>query len=294
VRIGAIALGALALAPGADAGGGPVTFEISVSERLASTTVLVAGRPASLVATVYPEDASAGCLATDFDPAARFTATVALPAGVTLAPGWPAAEAVQVPAGVRSGRHESFNVGWRVIVARRGVYAGTVTLRGVTRAGTACVSSQRFVVVGIGGTPRVRVVGAFRASSHDVVVASIRLPGLPRLGRTARTEALADAVDDEHAPDAESSGKGVLDLVTLGRGESPVAASEPGLVGNAGVACLDFDRGRARTVPYRLAFDWNRYKGFAARRRRGTLHVGARLAGAAGRFCERQEGIAFG
>jgi hypothetical protein len=294
VRIAGIALlSALALAPGAVAGGGPATFEISVTERLASTTVLVAGRPASLVATVYPQDASSGCLATDFDPGARFTATVALPPGVALAPGWPAAEAVQVPAGVRSGRHESFNVGWRVVVARRGVYAGTATLRGVTRAGTTCVSSQPFVLVGIGGTPRVRVVGAFRASSHDVVVASIRLPGLPRLGRSAREEALADAVDDQHAPDAEFSGKGVLDLVRL-RHASAVAASEPGLAGNVGVACLDFDRGRARTVPYRLTFDWNRYKGFAARRSRGTLRVGAHVPGAAGRFCDRQERLAFG
>jgi hypothetical protein len=290
---GAAVLSALVLGGGARAAGAPDPFEISVTDRLSSTTVLVAGRTVSLVATVYPGYADPGCAVGDFDPQAPFTATVSLPAGVAFAPGQPASEQVTVPAGVRSNRHDSFNVGWHVVVARPGLYAGTVTLSGVTRAGATCVSSQRFRLVAISGTPRVRVAGAFRAGSHDVVVASIRLPGLPRVGRGVRAETMTDAVDDEHAIDADLSGKGVLDLVRLG-GEIPVAASEPGVTGDTGVACIDFDRARTRTIPYRLTFDWNRYKGFGVRRRRGTLRISSRVPGAAGRFCERQEGIAFG
>jgi len=292
--IGGVALlSVLALAGGAAAAGAPAPFEISVTDRLASTTVLVAGRPVSLVATVYPGYADPGCGTGDFDPRAPFLATVSLPAGVAFAAGQPAAEQVTVPAGVRSGRHDSFNVGWHVVAARPGSYPGTVTLRGVTRAGTTCAASQRFRLVAISGTPRIRVAGAFRAGGHDVAVVSIRLPGLPRVGRGVRAEAMADAVDDEHAIDADFSGAGVLDLVRLG-GELPVAASEPGVTGDTGVACIDFDRARTRTIPYRLTFDWNRYKGFGARRSRGTLRVGPGVPGAAGRFCERQEGIGFG
>jgi hypothetical protein len=292
--IGGIALlSALALAPRVAAAGSPAPFEVSVTDRLSSSTVLVAGRTVSLVATAYPGDADPGCAVGDFDPQARFLATVALPAGVAFAPGQPAGEQVTVPAGVRSGRHDSFNVGWHVVVARPGLYSGTVTASGVTRAGTTCVASQRFRLVAVSGTPRVRVAGVFRSGEHDVVVASILLPGLPRVGRGVRAEAMADAVDDEHAIDADFSGKGVLDLVRLGR-EFPLAASEPGVTGDTGVACIDFDRARSRAIPYRLSFDWNRYKGFGARRRRGTLRVRSRVPGAAGRFCERQEGIAFG
>jgi hypothetical protein len=280
--------------------GAPAWFELAVSDRLADvpTTVVVAGHQASLIATVYVDYADPGCEIRDFAPHAPLTATVRLPSDVALEAGEATTKTVRMPAPVVAGHADSFNVIWKIVAARPGVYPMRVALSGVTRAGTTCAVSERAEIVAVRGGPQFRVLGAFDDGDRDVVVLSSRLPGLPALGPEARKSALIDAINDEHAPgDAEDGGSIAATMITLRWGGETrywVGSSGESLLGSAAITCIDFARvgGRAgsgtRLVPYHLLFNWNTYKGFGFVSRHGLLRVGSTVPGAAGRACLRE------
>lgn len=298
--LAAVLLGLLCIVGVASVAGGassPSWFELAVSDRLSShpTTVVVAGRPASLIATAYVDFAAPGCQVKDFDPQTPLTATVQLPTGVSLVAGQAAAKQVHVPANIFTGKADTFNLAWRIVVARRGVYVSRVGLSGVARTGTTCTADERASIVGVRGTPEIQVLGAFDAGDRDVAVVSTRLPGLPAVGPETRKEALSDAINDFHAPiDAEDQGKIAANLLTLrwgGQSHQWVGSSGETVVGGAAITCVYFERvpeTSTRSVPYHLLFNWNVYKGFAVRSRHGTLRIGARVPGAAGRTCVHQ------
>lgn len=286
-RRGRLALaGALALALAGRAAAAGEDLEVSVGERLGTTTTLVAGRPVLLQATVFTDYSSPGCTIGELGKGAPLTFTVTLPAGVALRDG--ASPTATVPLTARA----AVTASWPVRVARPGRYHGSVVVQATAPGGRTCSGHQRFRVFAARSGPRLRVAGGF-LFAHDVQLAVVaRLPGLPR---DALGEAIADAMDEHHSPGGADSGRSELDLVTASFRGRPLLVTSASEFGGDGVACITYARPaglRQPRVRYGLHFGWNREKGLQPVHRSGWARLHRRPANAAERACAVQNGYA--
>lgn len=270
------------------------SFEVSVGDRLGSVTTLVAGRPVSLVASVFFLHADPGCTAKDLT---GLTATVALAPPVALVNGAQASEQVTLPPG--AGPHSNplvINATWPVRIAQRGSYPGHVGISGRGAGGRTCTGSQDFRIFAVPGQLRFRVGGAVLYPDHVLIAVQARILGSGRLPASV----IEDAVSQHHDPRGENFGKSELNLLTasFGARRLTIFAASGFSGGSTGVSCVDFQRPRGvregAILNYRLRFNWNRDKGFSPTSQRGHLAITKTTRNPIERRCLRQEQLSNG
>jgi hypothetical protein len=287
LRASATAVAVLVSAVSAGAAGAAQDdFEVSVGDRLGTTSTLIAGRPVTLEATLFTGYSTPGCGITALGSGAPLSFTVALPPGVTLRDG--AGPVATVPLS----RQQAITASWPVRVTRPGRYRGSVTVTATTPDGRTCSGAQRFRIFAARSGPALRVAGALLLGDGVQLAVSARLPGLPHDGLG---EAIADAMDGHHDPRGADFGRTELDLVNALVGGRTLRVALASGFGSDGVACVTFARPAhfsGHRVRYRLHFGWNREKGMASVHRSGSIALHRRPANAAERSCARQDGFA--
>lgn len=261
--LGALAVPVSASATATSVSGAPAAGELSASggARLARTTSLVAGSPATITSSVYLWHSGLGCSAADLGPGSELRATFEPPAGVSLTSGSPATTTLTLPSTPLQLRDAAvFNASWSVKAAGPGVRYGRITWRATSVVGRTCTGVQELRIVASSTAPTLRVAGAVRRGHRLVVALAASLPGIDRSKlRGAFAEAVTSSFTEQHGTqDVDGAGgRGVAELLRpFDRGQRVIA--ERGF-DERGVACVVLDGGlqQASALHQRLAFRWN-------------------------------------
>ncbi len=245
-------------------------LKASAGEPYGRTAPLVAGRAAVIKSTLFldADDERCGERAVH-----RLRATFTAPPGVAVRGPRTVAPRVRI-AGM-------MNATWHVRAAAPGTRWGRVTWRGTGAGGRRCSHSQRLRIVAASGPPGLVAVAAVRFRSDVGVILRGRLPGVERPdGETF------DAFFEEWHVLGRPRRSTQRLLRPLGDGQRVRLALG---FDYQGVTCVLVSSPPAATsVPYRLAFTWNRAIGAEPVRHAGSLRILPKPADYAEHRCERE------